>query len=145
MWEFEKDLYIKRVIRFIKLHKIKFISYLVLVLALSVLVYALMTEYKYTHPIYNEGEYIGIGNGYHSDIKVKIKTDKYRILSIEILEHQEMPVISEIVFMDIPHRVVRKNSTEIDLVSGATFTSKGLLEAIDDALIEAKIKPEENQ
>lgn len=145
MWEFEKDLYVKKAVRFIKVHRIKIISYMILVLALSVIAYALMTEYRYMHPMYNEGEYTGIGNGYHSDIKVKIKTDKYRILSIEILEHQEMPVISEIVFKDIPHRVIRKNSTEIDLVSGATFTSKGLLEAIDDALVEARIVPEENQ
>lgn len=145
MWEFEKDLYIKKVLRFIKVNKVKIISYSMLVLALSLLAYALKTEYKYTHPIYSEGEYVGIGSGYHSDIKVKIKTDKYRILSIEILEHQEMPVISEVVFKDIPHRVIRKNSTDIDLVSGATFTSKGLLEAIDEALVKAKIKPEENQ
>lgn len=145
MWEFEKDLYIKKIIRFIKLHKVRIISYTVLVLMLLILAYAVITEYRYLHPIYNEGEYIGAGNGYHSDIKVKVKTDKYRILSIDILDHQEMPVISEVVFKDIPHRVIRKNSTEIDLVSGATFTSKGLLEAIDDALVEARIRPEENQ
>lgn len=145
MWEFEKDLYVKKSVNFIRIHKLKIISLTLIILMVSITIYAVMMEYRYLHPIYNEGEYTGIGNGYHSDIKIKIKTDKYRILSIEILEHKEMPVISEIVFKDIPYRVIRKNSTDIDLVSGATFTSKGLLEAIDDALIDARINPEVNQ
>jgi uncharacterized protein with FMN-binding domain len=90
--------------------------------------------------IYNAGEYVGLSDGYHSHIKVKVITNEYRILSIEIISHEEMPVISEVVFKDIPRKVIRRNTTDVDTVSGATYTSKGLLKAIDDALFKAMYK-----
>jgi len=100
---------------------------------------------KYSKHIYNAGEYIGIAPGYHSDIEVKIVTDDYRILRIDITYHKEMPVISEVVFKDIPCRVIRENSTKVDIVSGATYTSEGLIKALDDAISKAKLpKQEEN-
>lgn len=108
------------------------ISLLLIVLLLAILIFN--SSKKYSTHRYNAGEYIGVAAGYHSDISVKVMTDDYRILTINVIDHHEMPVISEVVFKDIPYRVIRENSTDVDIVSGATYTSKGLLKALDNAL-----------
>ncbi|MGB3366244.1 MAG: FMN-binding protein [Acidaminobacteraceae bacterium] len=100
---------------------------------------------KYSKHIYMAGEYVGIASGYNSNIEVKVVTDDYRILQIDITHHKEMPVISEVVFKNIPYRVIRENSTDVDIVSGATYTSEGLIRALDNAISKARIpKLEEN-
>ncbi len=106
---------------------------------------ALEYSNRFTHVKYYEGEYIGIAHGYHSDIKVRVKTDKYKILKIEIISHREMPVISEVVFKEIPSEVIRKNSTDVDIVSGATYTSNGFIKALDNAIDKARLDTVEEE
>tara|TARA_B100000965_G_C19289914_1_gene625373 strand:+ start:112 stop:432 length:321 start_codon:yes stop_codon:yes gene_type:complete len=90
--------------------------------------------------IYNKGIYEGIGEGQHGPIKVEVVTDEYTIMDIKIIEQQETPVLSDIVFEKIPERVIKKNSANVDVVAGATFTSEALLEAVNDALKKASIQ-----
>ena len=131
-------LYIKnRIFKKDNYKTIAFITTLLIALLIGVLL--ITSSSKYSKYIYSEGEYSGVAPGYHSDIKVKVKTDNYRILRIDITEHHEMPVISEVVFKDIPYRVIRENSTDVESVSGATYTSRGLLKALDDALSKAHL------
>ena len=44
---------------------------------------------------------------------------------------------SDTVFEYLPKRVIEKDSTDVDLVAGATLTSKAFLEAVNDALKKA--------
>ena len=87
--------------------------------------------------IYKEGKYEGSGQGHIDEIKVEITTDEYEIKTIEIIEDQEIPLLSKIVYEEIPKEVIKANSTKVDAVTGATYTSKGLIEAIEDALSKA--------
>lgn len=87
---------------------------------------------------YVAGSYIGEAEGYHSTLKVEVIVDEKHILSIEILEQEEAPIIADAVKSKIPPKVIKKNSTDVDIVSGATYTSKNLLKAIDQALERAK-------
>lgn len=89
--------------------------------------------------LYNKGSYKGVGEGHHGPIKVEVVTDEYTIMDIKIIEQQETPVLSDIVFEKIPERVIKKNSPDVDVVAGATFTSEALLEAVEDALEKAKV------
>ncbi|WZL72292.1 FMN-binding protein [Clostridiaceae bacterium 35-E11] len=89
---------------------------------------------------YLEGTYEGVGQGHHGSIKVLVTTDAYRIKKIQIVEEQEMPGICEIVYEKIPERVIKANSTDVDVVAGASFTSNGMLEAIREGLEKAQIK-----
>lgn len=90
--------------------------------------------------IYKEGTYEGSAEGHIGTIKVQVVTDQYVIKQIKILDEQEIPVLADIVYEKIPARVIKANSTEVEVVAGATYTSNGLLEAIKDALDKAKIK-----
>jgi len=87
---------------------------------------------------YKTGTYIGTSEGYYSEIKVEVTVDDYNIINIEILEDEEPPTLSDIVFEKLPPRIIKKNNTYIDIISGATYTSKALLDAVENALENAK-------
>ena len=88
--------------------------------------------------LYNPGVYVNESQGYYSTLIVEVTVDAYRIMDIKILSHEEPPILSEVVFKELPPRIIKANSTEVDGISGATFTSSALLEAVDQALIQAK-------
>lgn len=88
--------------------------------------------------IYKSGTYIGASEGYHSEISVEVHVDEFNIISIKILENEEPPLLSDIVFAELPPRIIKKNNTIIDVVSGATYTSKALLNAVENALENAR-------
>lgn len=79
-----------------------------------------------------------MGQGHHGQIKVQITTDEYEIKKINIIDQQEVPVVSDVVYKTIPPEVIKQNSVDVDVVAGATLTSNGLIEAIKDALNKAK-------
>ncbi|WBW97105.1 FMN-binding protein [Oceanirhabdus sp. W0125-5] len=93
--------------------------------------------------IYKQGVYEGVGEGHIDKIKVEVTTDEYEIKEIKIIEEEEIPLLSKIVYEDIPKKVIKANSTKVDTVTGATYTSKGLIDAIEDALNKAMIEVED--
>ncbi|MGE4284104.1 MAG: FMN-binding protein [Clostridia bacterium] len=92
---------------------------------------------------YQKGRYEGLGEGHHGPIKVMVETDEYKVIAIEVIEEYEMPELSSIVYDKIPKRVLKMNNAEVEVVAGATYTSKGLIEAIEDAIEKAEIKEEQ--
>lgn len=115
-------------------------KYLMFLLILSQLQF---TSCMKKEVIYKEGTYVGVGEGHIGTIKISLVTDSYNIKEIKILEDEEIPVIAEIVYKKIPKEVIKKNSGEVDVVTGATYTSRGLINAINDALKKATIKVNE--
>jgi len=85
-------------------------------------------------------EYIGVGQGYGGEIKVKVTMDGDKIANIEVLSHNETPGLSDASFAKIPDAIKAANSTEIDAASMATtsLTNKGLIEAVNNALAQVK-------
>lgn len=94
-------------------------------------------------PVYVPGIYENEGVGYYSTLKVRVSVDAYRIESIDILYHEEPEILAKIVFKELPERIIKENSAEVDIVSGATYTSRALLEAVSKALEEAKVESNE--
>jgi uncharacterized protein with FMN-binding domain len=110
------------------------------ILILTVLLTVGLTACTSKRIHYQAGSYEGVGEGHHGPIKVMITTDQYRIKEIKVIEEYEMPELSKIVYEKIPKRVIKANRADVDVVAGATYTSKGLIEAITDGLSKAKIK-----
>ncbi|MDK9710410.1 FMN-binding protein [Acidaminobacter sp.] len=101
---------------------------------------------KIQKEIYVPGSYEGVSEGYHGPIRVVVTTTAMDIESIVIIEEHEKQVLGEvvdIVYETIPERVRRNNSTEVDVVSGATMTSTALIKAIRDGLDKALIPSED--
>jgi succinate dehydrogenase/fumarate reductase flavoprotein subunit/uncharacterized protein with FMN-binding domain len=85
-----------------------------------------------------ENEYSGEGSGMGGALTVKVTMDGTKIASVEILKHSETPNISDKAISDIPSAIVEAQSTDVDTISGATVTSKAIIEAVKDALSKVK-------
>lgn len=86
-----------------------------------------------------DGTYEGTGKGYGGDIKVELVVSGGKITDFKAVEHKETPGISDPAFEGIKEQLIEKQTTEgIEVVSGATSTSNGLIEAANEALPKAK-------
>ena len=74
----------------------------------------------------------GVGNGYGGEIEAEVEGDE--ILNVVITEHSESEGIADPAFDRVPDAIVEAQTTEVDTVSGATETSEGIIEAVEDAL-----------
>ena len=84
-------------------------------------------------------EYIGEGKGKGgTPIKVKVTMDGDKIANIQILEHTETAGLCEPAFERVVADILAKQSTEVDAVSGVTLTSRGIIEAVNNALAQAR-------
>lgn len=84
----------------------------------------------------------GVGQGNNGSIRVQVKLEDGVITQVEVLEHAETPGICEAALEKIPAAIVAENQTQVEAVSGATNTSKGIMQAVNDALVQAGIREE---
>jgi uncharacterized protein with FMN-binding domain/succinate dehydrogenase/fumarate reductase flavoprotein subunit len=92
-------------------------------------------------PVYTAGpnEYIGMGFGISGNIVVKVTLDSAKkITAINFLRIHETRGISDRAVRLVPQAIIAANSTNVDTVTGATITSKAIIEAVNDALSKAK-------
>ena len=83
---------------------------------------------------YTPGTYEGIGNGYRGPIHVEVEVSHAGIEDITITGHSEGAYPGGAAMDELLEAVLETGSTELDAVSGATFSSAGFLEAVEDAL-----------
>ena len=86
---------------------------------------------------YVDGIYYGTAEGYKGDIKVAVVIQDKTIKAILVTEKQDdEPFITNA--MDVIKNVMKKQSADVDTVSGATYSSKGLIGAVKAAFEEAR-------
>lgn len=94
-----------------------------------------------TNTIYKDGEYTASATGYSGGLKVKVVIEDDKIKSVEIISHNEVgKQYYEEAIEKIPQAIVLAQSTEVDAITGATKTSKGIIKAVNKVLEEAKLK-----
>jgi len=84
--------------------------------------------------VYAQSTYEGVAEGYGGEIRVEVTMDGDTIVAVEVLEHSETPGLSDPAINNIPQRIVENNSTDVDVQSGATETSEGIMAAVENAL-----------
>ncbi|MDW8802212.1 4Fe-4S binding protein [Clostridium sp. A1-XYC3] len=87
---------------------------------------------------YKDGTYEGTGRGYRPNLKVSVTIKNDKITDVQILSNNETPRYTTIPFDTIPKEIIDSQSTDVDTISGATRTSNGIMEAVEDALSQAK-------
>ena len=65
--------------------------------------------------------------------------DNGKITDIKIVKEQENKVLAAKVYTDLKNDVIATNSADLDVISGATFSSKGFLDAVKDAAKKAGV------
>lgn len=84
-----------------------------------------------------ENEYLGTGSGLGGPIKVKVKVEDGKMTAIEVVEHMETPGVGDRAFASMPQAMIDAQSADVDMVAGATISSKGLISAVKDAMAQA--------
>ncbi len=81
-----------------------------------------------------DGVYQGEAKGFAARIVSEVLIKNGEIINIRVLDHHESKGWYDEVFMVLPKEIVNKQTLQVDAISGATKTSKGLIRSIEDAL-----------
>lgn len=85
----------------------------------------------------NDGAYTAIADGYFGDIEVEVKFSNGVMTDAEVINHNENEAIANDAIINIPKYVVDNQSINVDVSTGATITSNGILNAISKTIEEA--------
>lgn len=89
-----------------------------------------------------DGIFRGLGEGFGGDIELEITVQEGKIVQIEVISaEKETPAFFNKA-KELLGTILDRQSQEIDVVSGATYSSEGILEALEEALKEAEIVEE---
>lgn len=86
---------------------------------------------------YDEGIYYGTAEGYNGEVKVAVVIQEYTIKAILVTEKKDDADFFNRA-MAVLKNIMKQQSADVDIVSGATYSSNGLIEAVKNALEEAK-------
>lgn len=87
---------------------------------------------------YKDGIYYGTGTGFGGPLKVMVKISDGKIASIQVVENSDgSSYISKA--SAVISSILSKQSTNVDTVSGATYSSVGIIQAVRNALSQAAV------
>lgn len=83
-----------------------------------------------------DGVYAGTGSGFGGDIVIEVTVSNHQIVKIEILsaEGEDSAYLSQA--KSLIDEILLSQNVDVDTVSGATFSSRGILDAVANALEE---------
>lgn len=87
---------------------------------------------------YKDGVYEGTGTGNNGDIKVEVTVEGGNIVSVVLKEHSETEGLYEAAEKSVTAEIIEKQTADVDALTGATNTSKGIMDAVTEALSTAK-------
>ena len=88
---------------------------------------------------FTAGTYTGTGVGYNGPTTVEVTFDDSKITDIKIVDTKETGHVGDTAFEVLIPQMIEANGTGVDAVSGATFSSKALKTAVNDAAEQAGV------
>ena len=79
--------------------------------------------------------YEGTGQGYRGPIRVLVRLGGGNITEIVVADSVEDRFVGGAAIEDLIDLVIEYNTTDVDAVSGATESSRGFLEAVENAIM----------
>lgn len=110
---------------------------LVLAMVLCMAAYGAAPVQAENANLFTPGTYTGVGAGKNGDITVEVTFSADKIERITVVSHSETPSLSDAAIANIPTQIVEAQSLGVDAVSGATYTSNGIVDAVADAVKQA--------
>ena len=86
---------------------------------------------------YTPGTYTAQAEGLNGPVTVEVTFSENAIESVGVAAHKETPGISDGAIEKIPAEIVAGQTLNLDAVSGATYTSNAILNAVADAVAQA--------
>lgn len=89
--------------------------------------------------IYTPGTYEGKATGYGGEVKATVVLSANRIESITCTGENETNGIGSVAIANLPTAMVEQQTINVDSVSGATYSSKAVVDAVTQALTSAGV------
>lgn len=89
---------------------------------------------------YNDGVYNATVDGYGGDFNMEVTIKDDEILDVVVDENNETPSIGGVAIEQLITQMKENQGGEVEIVSGATKTSQGMINAYKEILEEAKNK-----
>ncbi|MEG1858239.1 MAG: FAD-dependent oxidoreductase, partial [Pseudoflavonifractor sp.] len=86
---------------------------------------------------YTPGTYEGSGSGMFGKVTMAVTFSEDKIVSIETVEKHETAKVTTPAFTILPQRIIEAQSLMVDTVSSATFASRAILKAVEEAASQA--------
>ena len=77
---------------------------------------------------------VGKAKGFGGEIIVTVTKQGDKIIAVEAVGERETPAIAGPALEKIPQMIVEANSTDVDVITNATITSKAIIYAVNNAL-----------
>ncbi|AOT69560.1 4Fe-4S binding protein [Geosporobacter ferrireducens] len=87
-----------------------------------------------------EGIYQGTGVGFGGNIQVQVTVKENKIEKIDLIDHRETSGYYEEVYRSISRAIIETQSLNVDVISGATATSRGFLNGVKSGVSQAMSK-----
>ena len=87
---------------------------------------------------FKDGTYTGVGQGKGGPITVEVVVKDGEVVEINVTEISDTKGIYENAVEGVIPQIIKKQTTEVDVVGGATLTSQGIMDAVAKALEAAK-------
>lgn len=88
--------------------------------------------------VYKNGTFEGSGTGYGGTITVQVTLEDDTITAVSVVSApgEDSAYLSQ--GENVINSIISEQNTDVDTISGATFSSTGILEAVNDALSKAE-------
>jgi uncharacterized protein with FMN-binding domain len=86
----------------------------------------------------------GTAQGYGGEITVTVVVNGEDIVSVEEMGKDETEGVGSLAIEQLPDKIEQADSTDVDDISGATKTSQGIKQAVENAL-KSDIQSKQNQ
>lgn len=83
---------------------------------------------------WTDGTYQEIADGFNGNFTVSVVISDGKITEVSIGDNSETEGVGSKAIDQLPSLIIEAQSAEVDSISGATYTSKGILEAVEAAL-----------
>lgn len=98
---------------------------------------AIAEEAKVQKTEYVDGVYEGRGDGYNDYIDVEVIIEGGVIKEIKVVYCEDTPFIWDLAVEQLTKKMISEQTLEVDTISQATYSSRGFIDAVKDALKEA--------
>ena len=92
----------------------------------------------------HKGAYLGYAEGFGGTVSAAVTVDGNTITDIKYTAANETPEVGQAAIASLKETILQTQSTDIDAISGATYSSNAFLSAVNDALTEANVSLEES-
>lgn len=82
-------------------------------------------------------EFSATGKGYGGDITVTITVEENKMTDVKIKGDKETPTIGSTAVEQLPEKILKANSYDVEVVTGATVTSTAIKDLTKEAMKKA--------